>query len=336
MPSDAPWQTIQNDLNQLLADQTLAPLHPSLEKLQHWLSANAFSPEIFSELIAMFQRMGAELQAGKPADELVNAAAAGQFAQPGWQVQTVYQAQGNIFQILMDPARQKVSEPDPGITVPIVLLVMTADEAQALDSGVAFQGYPEEVRADFDELRTLLIKNNMPNWAQNYGARAEEWQPFKESADTIEQLARLVLSKVEGYRKPLTPQFINIQGITEDRSRLRRLRRDGCVVIMDTVSMHHPDIQREYRRSLLDAYSNTLVARIALFDDAFSVIQRMLPFAEQYVDLEVYKRLEVDQDDNCTEVCKASAFSRWLKGKVPEIIPAGEKAQAGIRDFYNK
>jgi hypothetical protein len=261
MSSDDSWGTIQKDLEQLLKEGEGSPLYPAIEKLQHWLDARA--PVPYAELISAFRQLNAASQSGQSLDTLIKQVQNGGPIQPDMQVQgNLYQAQ---FQILIGEIRDTSPKPDRHIPVAVVLLVMNAMEAQALAAGKALQEYSAEAREDFDKLRNLLEENEQVNWVESYKERPEDWQLFKDSAETVEQLVRRILGTVDTYKKKLTPEFHNIRDLNNDRPRLKYLREKGCVIIMDTISMHHPDIQRTFRRSLLDAYSNTLVVRITPF-----------------------------------------------------------------------
>jgi len=335
MSSDDVWQTIHSDLEQLLKDSAATPLRPAVERVQQLASAvpRVIAAEDCQKWIAALRRIIAELQNGTPLGNLIKPAEGGTFVQPSWEVQTVYQSQGPIFHFVFQDVREQLKEPDTGISVPVVLLVMNDEEAQALDSGTAFQDYPAEARADFEELRAFLASHNMGDWLRYYQHNPEDWQPFKDSAETIGALTKRILGGVSGYDRQLVPQFHSIHTLIEDRPRLRELRTRGCVVIMDTISMHHPLIQRDFRRSLLDAYPNTLVARIAPISDMLTFVQRLILFAERSDDLEFYKRYAIDEDMKCTEVSREFDFRRWLKDKVPDLLSEADRAKEGIRKF---
>ena len=95
--------------------------------------------------------------------------------------------------------------------------------------------------------------------------------------------------------------------------------------------MRHPMIQREFRRSLLDAFRNALIAKVASTSDALEVVQQMVIAFEQSIDSEFYKRLNLDWGGRCEEVSDGTRLGRWLKNQVPSLLPEKAKAEAGIR-----
>ncbi len=343
MPSDDIWQKNQQDLSQLLKDNALAPLQPLVENLQSISSAKAYPPEICRAFIELVRQMGADLRQGRSVDDVLDQAIArsGTYEQPEWDVNNVYQAGGNIIQIYLDKFRQEIepSQPDPGISIPIVLLVMNATEAQQLASERAFCGYPAQLCADFNRLQELLNQNGFSDWVQRYGEFPEIWQPFStpDCQKNIEQLVRHALSMID-YPKPLVPKFIDIRTLNADSNRpqLRQLRHDGCVVIIDAISMRHPVLQCEFRKSLLDAFPNTLVAMVAPIHPVLEIVQQMIVVIEQRIDLEFHRRFSVEYDDKCAEVSTHIQFSLWLKNQVAQLLPVWEKLPDGNRSFWYK
>ena len=170
------------------------------------------------------------MQGGHPLQHVLDQAIQGSFVQPDWEVNNVYQANGHIFQFVLNGFRDSLQpdEPEPGIPVPVVLLVMNATEVQELVSGAAFEGYPPEFRADFERLQALLASRGSTDWAQRYLDNPEAWQPFstEDGAETIEQLVHHSLNLVEGYHEKLKPDFVDIRTLNgrENRLQLRQMR----------------------------------------------------------------------------------------------------------------
>lgn len=351
MSSDEAWNDVQLKLSQLLGDKAFAHFHPFLEKLQQLSSAKSYPPEIFAGFIEIFQKMNVEVQAGRSVPDVLRQVITGGYIQPEWDVHNVYQANGHVFQFVFNKFLDELgsSQPKP-IEVPIVLLVMDAAEVKELVSLSAFQGYPAKLRNDFRRLKNRLDKE-VPGWEKRYQAAAELWQPFSSAHGEI-SIKQLVIKALdvakeiheERYEQTasFSPSFRDIRTINNDRAFLKRLRRDGCVIVMDIISMCHPVILRSFQQSLLDAYSDTFVMTFA---STYSVLEevRKMTAAFQFClsDLEFAKRRS-DHDEEygaCKEIWEELDFQHWLKDRLWRTIdrrfPQPGKKDKGILHHVN-
>lgn len=337
------WQTIQDDLDELLDDPRYKKLHPLVDKWKQWSRAQPqpYPAEVFKIFIQSIKQMSADLKSGDSVDKILNKAKNGDytrsgaaaFSNPNWSPDTVNQAQSIIsFSINISSEELEEEAPDLTIEVPILLLVMNSKQAKELDDEKVFADFKDEPYADqFRKVRELLDKD----WVKRYKQRPENWQPFLTNQSTIEHLVAQALDNIIGYEKRLVPKFIKIDNLVEQTNRraLRELRRDGCIIIMDVISMYHPDIQRTFRRALLDAYPNMFVLRVASTSTVLDVEHQLIRFSESYVDLEFYKRLTLDEDYGCEQVYQEFNLRRWLKSQVEGLVPSDLKKQVGIRKY---
>ncbi len=201
LPAD-PWQPIQEELSALLQNNAYSSLRPLLERFKPVVDAKRsnpnyvnLEPEQATTFLNVVKKIQAETEQGSNLLELVQQVAYNQ---------SDLSVQGNLNQAGRDLTIQifnsalpnfQQNEPDPRIAVPIVLLVMNASEANELASGVCFQGYPDDVRTDFNKLQALLIENNSADWQQRYRETAKEWRPFKDSQESIEWLLGVTVRK---------------------------------------------------------------------------------------------------------------------------------------------
>lgn len=332
------WQQIKAELSQLNNDQQYKPYRPLLDNLQHMADARYPSPEVVKGVLEWVKYMQAQ---GTPAQEISRLVEGG-FVQPDWKVE------GDVDQANRDLIKQtfitivnnnikelKEDETELSIPVPIVLLVMTKREAEDLVTLHAFDGFTEHIlyTEQFSRYQKALEEKKFVNWIQRYGDRPEEWQPFSNDPTTINDVITQALGSIEGYDSPLVPNFIDIRTLNEDNARrnLWNLRQNGCVVIIDSISIRHPVIQRAYRRTLLDAFPNTLLVKLNPFSDPSELEEQMIKFSERYIDLEFFKRFRVDLDSKCDEVEDNLHFKRWLLDQAPKLLPEGEKAKKGWR-----
>ncbi|HJQ69067.1 MAG TPA: hypothetical protein VKA70_08845 [Blastocatellia bacterium] len=345
MSSDR-WAKIQDDLDELASKPRIKALNPLVETLKQWATAQPpkYQAEFFELCIRSVNQMDHEIRHGHTLEQVIDKAQKGEYTQsaaelsnPEWTVETVNQAQ-TIFNIAVTKTAKEIEEkiPDPGIKVPVLLLVMNVAQAEELEEGKAFEDLKDGPYADqFTNLRGRLDSD----WVKRYKRSPEDWQPFQNNQKSIKVLVTEALSRITGFGREIIPDFVEVANLTEEgkRAELRRLREQGCVVIMDAISMRHLEIQRTFRRALLDAYPNMFVVRLAPSSNVLNIDQQMIRFRETYLDLEFHKRLTLDlDDDSCEEVYQEYNFVKWLVRKAKNLIPAEEKAQEGIRKYQGK
>ena len=132
------------------------------------------------------------------------------------------------------------------------------------------------------------------------------------------------------YESQLVPKFVDINTLNQNWRELVLVREQGCIVIEDAVSMRYPPIQREFRRSLLDAFNRIIIIRIVPQAGALDWIEQpMLSWLQKFGDLEFYRR-RVDGDDRCREVFTSVDFRGWFNQHVPSLIPKEEKMKNSL------
>jgi hypothetical protein len=250
------------------------------------------------------------------------------------------QYSGNVFSFsrahLLTQAFQEIKTELDTIIVPVVMLVMTRAEALQLTSKQIFTNYQnsETYFDEFNKLQATLEQEEITGLLDRYGDRPEQWQPFTDSQETIGSLIQQALDKVTGFKKPLRPEFIEVVPMTAEateqskRSDLRLLREEGCLVVMDVVSLRHPAIQQAYRRSLLDVFRHILVITLAPSSKAFAehISQEMISFADRFSSMEFWKRLNWDSDaEYCDEVYEHRSFLHSLQIRAPKMIDGRQK-----------
>jgi hypothetical protein len=328
MSSENAWKEIKQSLQQLSEDQTLSTFQSLVKLLQQLADAKRYSPEIFKVFINIFQHMSADIKKGHSINNLLNQAETGIYVQPEWDVHDVYQANGHIFKFVFNKFNEDIAPEKSGILIPIVLLVMNHEEAQALNSGTAFQDHHNELHDDFQQLKILLVEHKI-DWLNRYKTLPEKWQPFlsDENSLSINQIMTEALSLVDDCTQPLIPYFIDIRTLNNSENRAKKYKfglrklREGCIVIMDIISMRHPQIQREFRKSLLDAFPNTLVAAIyPIQPSILNKLSQTIILIEQYTDLEFYKRHKKDRDRKCDQINEKFRLEGWIQ-ELQQFLP---------------
>ena len=191
---------------------------------------------------------------------------------------------------------------------------MDRTEAEYLANNNPYERDAAKIKREFLSFRDLL-KNN---WHLKYNDHPKDWLPFDGSKNTIEKLIIYSLVKFSNYEKPIVPIFIDLNDINLPKYRygLNNLRQNGCVVIVDPISLRHPELQRNFRKSALDIFADTIVAEISDLDDDSITIHRLSQIFEKYEDLGLYKRKNIDHDLKCMGFKEENEFVGWLADRL--------------------
>ncbi|SEH03917.1 hypothetical protein SAMN05444920_1488 [Nonomuraea solani] len=317
-------------------------VHPSLvqavETLRSAASAEGYPPDTLLTIIAGLRECNAMMARGEGIGTIIRAVGDDDlpvFRQRYESVDQVVNAKNYIVNQLQDlPGLSGQSETI--VRIPLILLAMTERQAAELRSGEVFNEYPASLRDDFRQACVLLEQEAVADWFQCYGERPEDWRPFSAGSDSIQTLVHRIIEQInerKRYDGRLEPEFLDIHEVIGDRHQLLRLRRSGCIVIIDVLSLRHPQIQRAYHQSLLDAYPNTSIVTIAPVAKALEKARELTVFLQlRIADLEFAKRRSefTSSARRCIETWEQNMLEGWLEaGFHDTAIDSGLKE--GIR-----
>ena len=205
---------------------------------------------------------------------------------------------------------------------------MNQSEAEKLDSENVFSDYNTELRRNFQILKQTLANNGVIDWVNHYQSTSEQWQPFNQDIPqkNITQLIEEVIEYIRP-RPKIVSKFIDIRELNQYNHSsfklLQQLRHEGCIIIMDVISMQHPEMQHLFKSTALDAFPNTLVLMVAPIYSVFDIVTSIKGVIEQRIDIEFYRRLELN-DSKCMKISDKTIFRNWLIGKVPDLLSVSE------------
>jgi hypothetical protein len=352
MSPNESWAGVINELEELSNDDEFKLVRGALERLLNLANArvngqegqNVVTPDVILAELDRWKKVNLELKGdanpietfsrnipesaagGRPAEAHAADKAEGDLYKAEGDVN---KAEGDIFVnssvYYMESYKDLKRELDR-VPLEVVLFVMTQKEAEQLNSEEVFSRYNARYFRQFGEFQKKLTEEQVQDALERYGAAPEDWRPFKDSQDSIGKIVWDGLKMVRNYIKPIVPSFVDVRPLTGEESEranrvtLKLLRDEGCLVIIDVISMQHPAIQRAYRRALLDVYPHIPVITVAPTDRVLRFEQEMINFIERQPDLEVIKRVDWDGDDTCREVSRHSGLKNWITGQVPDIL----------------
>lgn len=304
----------------LLNDSYLTRFHPLIEELKkssYPNIPNRFDLSKSQQIIEVFQNISHSLESGD-------------------NFRSVFRTSRDIL-ITIDPLNEEYLEHFCN-KINIVLLVMNNSEAQELYSESVFSDYNIELRENFQNLKLQLTNNGVITWVNHYQSDSTQWQPFNSDSRNITQLINEVIEKIEKVESQsiIVSQFIDIRKLNEDNPNslnlLKKLRDEGCIIIMDVISMQHPEMQRLFKSTALNASYNTLLLMVAPIHSAFDVVTSITGVIKQRIDLEFYRRLTLS-DSKCMKTADNHIFRNWLIGKVPSLLLVPETENVSDRPW---
>jgi nucleoside phosphorylase len=304
---------IEKDFNQdiqqkweSLRDTLIHPaLCKSLRDIESQISTLQLPLEFHDKLINIFQNNKDDLNNSIPDNllkEIDNWKST--FKQKEWTVEQVNQA-SKIIQVYIIDNVLKIFPEQKGklLHVPIVLVVMNREDAGQLASGKACKFKSKELSEHYKQIIDAIFsdsENSADRWINCYADSPQDWRPFSNNnnSKTIKEIVTEAIKVVEkkDYHGQLTPDFFDIHTLIENREKLKELRQNGCIVIVDPISMRHPKIQSFLQLSSIDVSHNTALIMMAM-DNWMELVKTMSVVIELNIsETEASKRR--DDDDN--------------------------------------
>lgn len=281
MPDEKPIDvdTLRTNLNQLKND----PRYNAFDKfitsaLEPMIGVASIDPQYAyasAAVINLIHTLQQEKEAGKDISKELQSFSAEKIPGSGilnasWDVDNVYQSNRdqifNKIELVIHDHGDKieVKQKIEAVDVPVVLVTLTQAQIGGMLDSTAFNNYPDVLKLDFETLKTFLDAH-IPGWQDRYGGHLEDWRPLGDAKTIAEMVAEgfATGNQKYNYDPPMQPYFIDLLEASNDRFQLYNLRAKGCLVIVDIIAMRHPDIQRVYQRSLLDAFEQIGILTIA-------------------------------------------------------------------------
>ena len=233
--------------------------------------------------------------------------------------------------------------------IPCVIVAMTRDQANALDAGAALD-HPtvaQAERARCEAFRKALREHgiNIADLLDNYGEAREDWRPHTCRESTIGDIVLELVDRINDQRSGTDEPVIELEFssssfFAEDKVETwDRLGRKGCVIIVDAVSMFHPDLCHDLLHSELG--SNEQVAMLVL-----SPVNPCTIPVNQHIEQGIssqmqraFARFNTKLDELCEfNVGDLLTLRRWLLRVLPDVANAieGQKMRPANRAMIDK
>lgn len=222
------------------------------------------------------------------------------------------------------------------IGLPVVVLSMTVAECMALNANPAIVGdrLGNQVQKQFETISGDLDAAQIP-WRDRYADARERWQPFGPGDAAIARIVQEIAAEInERGMTKLRQRCIKVQWYPFDAVKaqycdkdvsLRRVYKDvaraGCVLLVDELSLFHPDLNEAFRSSPL--FNNEQVAMVTLspFDPRRRPFDQLLEAQARRQLAGAFERYASDYDPQCElAVSDPRRLKRWLHTSLPETV----------------
>jgi hypothetical protein len=239
------------------------------------------------------------------------------------------------LQELVDSIRDAL--PPPGVEaigIPVAVITMTQKEAEELASREIFSSprATEEQRKRFDKLADTLKEQGLGDFVDRYADLHEDWRPFENDSRTVrdiiegftEWINKMKLAKSEPVIRPqyYSSDFWSLD--IEIRGRTwQYLDHFGCVLVLDGISMFHPDIQSTFLKSQLGASNRVALVGLSPLNPRTVRICQLLEEEMSERLQRAFERYAKLLDPQCAfEVGDERALMRWLYFSLPQMAEA--------------
>jgi hypothetical protein len=239
------------------------------------------------------------------------------------------------------------------VGLPVSVVAMTAAEVRALDEdpGMIGERLGAAARDRFLEIRRELAAAKL-DWTRRYAATREAWQPFGPGgapaaaivADIVAGLNQRALPKLR--HRGIRAQWYPFEAIVECESRkdtrLRNVYRDvaraGAVLLIDELSLFHPDLTQALTNSPFCNNEQVAIVTISPFNPASSPVNQVLESEARRRLAGALERYATDFDPQCElAVGEERRLRRWLHSSLPETVVSLREPRPdrdAMRAFY--
>lgn len=257
---------------------------------------------------------------------------------PDWCFSQVFE-----FSAGKPPAGQEVEEwlrqietqgPARGIRtvgLPLVILAMIRSEVEDIESGEILQKrLGITAYEQFQALRQELARNGVP-WKVRYEESRESWKPFEAKGEPIRTIVEnLVAGLNQKDLARLRQRHIKIQHYPFDaikgrdlllRQVYREVAQTGCVIIVDELSLFHPDLREAFIQSPFFNCEQVAMVTVCPLDPGQSTANRLLESETRQKLALAFDRFAFDFDPQFEfAVGDERRLKRWLYASLPETL----------------
>ncbi|GGL21695.1 hypothetical protein Sme01_63450 [Sphaerisporangium melleum] len=236
--------------------------------------------------------------------------------------------------------RHVPATPWPQVGVPVVVVAMTRDEAR-------------EVLADppgpLRDLLGPLGADASDRLLARYAESRAGWRPFADSGESVQDLLTRAVDQANRDPAPLGGRGIMLRpypfdALLTDNLAMwpvyDKIARMGCLLVLDELSLCHPELRRVFRASPFAGSDQTALVGLSPLDPAAGTPHER--FREHLTSwlLTADHRFRVGLDPLCElGVPRRPNLERWLRGSLPrtlDVVRDAPRDERKLRDFASE
>jgi hypothetical protein len=250
------------------------------------------------------------------------------------------------------------------VGLPLIILAMIRSEVEDLEKNpdLLQKRLGTTTFEQFQALTQELAKNGIL-WKKRYEGNRESWRPFDAKGEPIRRIVENIVDELNQKELPrLRQRHIKIQSypfeaIKEKDPLLRRVYREvaqtGCVLIVDELSLFHPDLREAFNQSPFFNCDQAAMVTLCPFDPGETMANRLLESETRQKLATAFDRFAFDFDPQFEfAVGDERRLKRWLYASLPETLRnlreprpdpgalkqfaneiGGERLRKGVREY---
>lgn len=283
---------------------------------------------------------------------------------PEWALDPVFEAPAALpaAGAVLPPGLAGVSDwllkalPSAGVRtigLPVCVLAMNATEAQELATipNLVADRLAKPVVQQYERVVNELAAAGIA-WPNRYSADRMGWCPFDPAGPNVGAILGGIVDRINAQNLPkLRHRRIKLQAYPFDplkeetasgqfvlRGIYQGMARAGCVLVVDVLSLFHPDLRQAFLNSALFNNDQVAIVSVSPFDPGRAPLSQAIETETRTQLTGLFARYANDFDPQCElAVGDERRLKRWLHLSLPETINRLREPppdQGAMQDFF--
>ena len=168
-------------------------------------------------------------------------------------------------------------------------------------------------------------------WKARYHEERHRWRPFREDGPSVRRIAEEIAEavglrgQVHQRQRHIRLQWYPFDALVTNNPRLRptyrAMARAGCVVLVDEISLFHPQLREAFQNSPFFNNDQVAIVTVSPLDPGRERIEALLEDATRRRLAGTFDRYAVEYDPQCElAVGDERRFKRWLHCSLPATL----------------
>lgn len=223
---------------------------------------------------------------------------------------------------------QKLPKLQKRVKIPVLIVAMKQDQAIALSDETVFNNSGSNDKLNnFQQFHIALKHHQLGDFQFYYGDKHEKWKPVY-CNKTVEEIVEGLFFECNKQNRGTSESLIELDFVSSDffcndrqnRERVNRRLEQGGVIIVDAISLFHPDLNEKLVKSGVSGNKNVAVLIVSPIDATTLPVNECIKkiFLNDFD--RAYSRLVDDYDHLCAiDLGDKLSLERWLFHTVPSI-----------------